>query len=209
MKCLTGRLSRCRARGAWLGIWAISAIPLHPKLLSADPVAVRYMEGSEHGYLVLRTLEGKIVAAGDLIQTVHGDRVTSHLVFHFKDGSVDDETAVFSQREKSRLIDDRHIQKGPAFPHPTDVSINASTGQVTVRYPENGQEKVDIEHVDCPADLANSILLDVLTNIRAEATETKLSYVAATPKPRLVKLSISPRGRTRLLRYVIKRRASL
>jgi len=40
--------------------------------------------------------------------------------------------AVFSQRLNFRLISDRHIQQGPAFPHPTDLLIDASTGQVAV-----------------------------------------------------------------------------
>jgi hypothetical protein len=111
------------------------AILVQPGSMPADPIAVRYPEGSAHGFLVVRTLEGKIVAAGDLIQTVHGDRVVSQLVFRFQDGSIDDESAIFSQRGAFRLISDHHVQKGPIFPKPTDVFINASTGQVTVRYP--------------------------------------------------------------------------
>jgi hypothetical protein len=72
---------------------------------------VRYREGSVHGFLALRTMEGKTLAAGDLIQVVRGDRVVSHLVFRFKDGSIDDETAVFTQSGNFRLISDHHIQK--------------------------------------------------------------------------------------------------
>ena len=165
-----------------------------PGPLFAESIPVRYQEGSIHGFLALRTQEGKTIAAGDLIQVTHGDRVVSHLVFRFKDGSVDDETAVFTQRDCFRLISDHHIQKGPAFPHPTDVLINASTGQVTVRLKENGQEQVETSHLDLPPDLSNGIILDVLKNIRPDTTETKLSYLAATPKPRLVRLSIAPRG---------------
>lgn len=137
-------------------------------------------------------MEGKIIGAGDLTQSIRGDRAVSHLVFRFKDGSVDDETAVFSQRGHFRLISDRHIQKGPMFSKPSDVSINVSTGQATVRYSDNGREKVETEHMDLPPDLANGIILDVLKNISPDTKETKLSYVAATPKPRLVTLSISP-----------------
>lgn len=115
----------------------------------------------------------------------------SHLVFRFKDGSVDDETAVFSQRLKFRLVSDRHIQKGPACPHPTDVLINAATGQVTVRFIDKDHEEAGTEHLDLPPDLANGILLNVLKNVQPSATETKISYVAASPKPRLVKPSIA------------------
>jgi hypothetical protein len=44
-----------------------------------EPVAVRHVEGLVHGFLVLRTLEGKFLAEGDLIQIADGDRVTSKL----------------------------------------------------------------------------------------------------------------------------------
>jgi len=167
---------------------------LQPGSLSAEPIAVRYKEGSVHGFLSLRTLEGKVLATGDLIQTIKGERAISRLVFHFKDGSIDEETAVFTQRGHFRLIRDRHIQRGPMFPKPTDVLINASTGQVTVRYKDKGQDKKETEHMDLPPDLANGIILNVLKNISPDTKETKLSYVADAPKPRLVKLSIRPQG---------------
>lgn len=147
-----------------------------------------------HGFLVLRTLEGKTLASGDLIQVIRGDRLVSNLVFHFRDGSVDDETSVFSQRREFRLLSDHHIQKGPSFRHPMDVSIDAVTGQVTVRSSDGGKEKIEKDQLDLPPDLANGLLLTLLQNLRPGAAETKVSYVAATPKPRLVKLAITPQG---------------
>lgn len=55
--------------------------------LLAAPVAVRHKEGLTHGFLVLGTLEGKTLAAGDLIQVVQDDQVTTELTLHFRDGS--------------------------------------------------------------------------------------------------------------------------
>lgn len=162
--------------------------------LQAEPVAVRYLEGTVHGFLVLRTMDGKALAAGDLTQIVQGDRLVARLTFRFKDGSVDDETTVFSQRRNFRLLSDRHVQKGPSFPHPMDVSVDASKGQVTVHYSDGGKDKVETERLDLPPDLANGLLLNLLKNLPADAAETKVSYVAATPKPRLVKLAITPQG---------------
>ena len=75
----------------------VGAIFLGSGEASAEQVAVRYTEGEIHGFLVLRSLAGEALASGDLIQVARGDRVTSQLVFQFKDGSVHDETAVFSQ----------------------------------------------------------------------------------------------------------------
>ena len=59
----------------------VFAAVVWPGLLAAEPVAVRYSEGSVHGFLVLRTLDDKLLADGDVTQTVDGDRVTARLVF--------------------------------------------------------------------------------------------------------------------------------
>src|SRR5882757_2520639 len=140
---------------AWL-----SAAALH-----AEPVAVRHTEGIVHGFLALRTLDGVLVANGDLIQIARGDRVTSRLVFRFKDGSFRDETAVFSQRHTFRLLRSHLIQKGPSFPQPLDLSIECASGQVTVRYTDDdGKQKVETEHMDLPPDLANGMTLTLLKN---------------------------------------------
>lgn len=156
---------------------------------------MRHVEGSEHGFLVVRTQDGQAIAVGDLVQVVRGDRVTSRLTFHFKDGSLDDETVVFSQRHDFQLITDHHVQKGPSFPHPMETSIDVRRGQVTVHsVDKDGKEKVTSEHMDLPSDLSNGLLLSLVKNIRPDTPETKVSMVVATPKPRLVKLAISPRG---------------
>ena len=128
--------------------------------LPGQTVAVRHAEGLVHGFLILRTLDGTALADGDLIQTARGDRVTSRLVFHFKDGSIHDETAVYSQRQRFRLITDHLVQKGPTFPQPLDMSIDGSSGRVTVRYTdEDGKQKVETERIDVPPDLANGLIL--------------------------------------------------
>jgi hypothetical protein len=66
--------------------------------LYADPVPVRHPQGSADGFVVLKTQKGTRIAIADMTQTVHGDRATSRLIFRFRDGSVDDDTTVFSQR---------------------------------------------------------------------------------------------------------------
>jgi hypothetical protein len=156
---------------------------------------VRYREGVVHGFLTLRSPEGGILASGDLIQVVQGDRVTSRLVFHFKDGSLQDETALFSQRGQFRLISDHLVQKGPAFERALDMKIDGQSGQVTVRYlDEDGQENVENERLELPPDLANGLIITLLKNVRRAALPATFSYVAATPKPRLVKLKVTAGG---------------
>ena len=175
---------------------------------------MRYKEGTVHGFLALRSKEGRVLAVGDLFQVVRGDQVTSRLLFRFKDGSVDDETSVFSQRGNFQLITDRHIQKGPSFPIPIDLSIDVRSGQVTVRSTgKDGKEEVKSEYLDLPTDLVNGLILSVAKNILPETPETKVSMVVATPKPRLVKVAISPHGeepfslvgsRRKAMRFVLK-----
>lgn len=160
--------------------------------LFADPVPVRFREGLVRGFLVLSTLEGERLANGELLQTVAGDRVTSRLVFRFKDGSRSEETAVFTQRRVFRLLTDRLVQKGPAFERSVDLSIDTTRDVVSVRYDDDGREKTTTEQIDLPDDTANGILMVLLKNLPAGAPAAKVSMVAATPKPRLVKLEITP-----------------
>ena len=173
-------------------IFVLFAILLYPARLPAEPVAVHFQEGSVRGFLSLRTSDGKLLASGDLTQVAHGNHVVFHVVFRFKDGSLDDETAIFSQQGAFRLLTDHHIQKGPSFPKPSDIFVNVSTGNVTVRSMDKGRRKVESIHIDLPSDLANGVILDILKNILTTTKETKLSYLAATPKPRLVKMTITP-----------------
>ncbi len=161
----------------------------------AEPIPVRHMEGTIRGFLALRSKEGRVLAVGDLFQVARHDRVTARLLLRFKDGSIDDETAVFSQRGRFQLITDHHIQKGPSFPQPMDLSIDVPNGQIAVRSTGNdGKDEVKSEHMDLPPDLANGLILLIAKNVRPETPETKVSMVVATPKPRLVKVVISPHG---------------
>lgn len=175
----------------------LAAIP--PFLISKDPppqaFAVRHLEGLVHGFLALRSLQGEVLANGELIQNNLGDRVTIHLFFHFKDGSLNDETTVFSQRRTFRFLSDHLIQKGPAFKHPLDVIIDAAKLQVTVRYTgDEGKEKIVTEHIDVPPNLANGLAITLLKNLPPNAQRITIPYLTTTPKPRMVKLEISSEG---------------
>src|SRR4051794_17814448 len=85
---------------------AIASALVFPSRTAGEQVAVQHTEGLVHGFLTLRTLDGTPLADGDLLQTARGTRVTSRLMFHFKDGSLHEETAVFSQRQQLRLVSD-------------------------------------------------------------------------------------------------------
>ena len=90
---------------------AVFAAATAPASLAAETVSVRFPEGLVHGFLTLRSVEGAVLAEGDLIQFLRDGRVTSRLLLKFRDGSVSDETAVFSQDKVFRLVSDRLVQK--------------------------------------------------------------------------------------------------
>lgn len=156
---------------------------------SAEPVTVKYLEGISHGFLVLRSLDGRILASGDQFQVVEGNQVTTETVFHFKDGSLHDETVVFVQGRTFRLLSDRLIQKGASFPHPIDILIDGTKNEVTIHAAEKNQEKDVTQHMDVPADLVNGMVPIVLKNISLDA-ETKLPMLAPSAKPRIIHLAI-------------------
>ncbi len=162
----------------------------------AAAVPVHYREGLVHGLLALRTREGKTLADGDLIQTVHGDRVTARLRFRFHDGSLSDETTVYTQRDVFRLESDRVIQRGPAFERPLDLSIDVNAGKVTINDATRGAgAQPETSTMSLPDTLANGVLMVVLKNVGASALPLRLPYLAATPKPRLVTLVVSSAGK--------------
>lgn len=181
--------------------------------LCAESVPVRYAQGVIHAFVILRTLDGAAIADGELTQVARGDRVTDDTTLHFKDGSFHRETVVFSQRGVFRLLSDHVIQRGPAFKQAMETSLDASTGEFTARYMDGGTEKTLRERIQAPPDLANGMIPVLLQNLRPGATQWTVSMVVATPKPRIVKLVISPQGEEsftigsanhKATRYVIK-----
>ena len=173
----------------------VAALLMYASGAAGEPVRVRFAEGLVHGFLVLRDPSGKAIADGDLIQTAARNRVTSRLVFRFRDGSIHDEVAVFSQQRVFRLVSDHLVQKGPSFPHALDMSIDVPKQQARVRYTDDkGEEHVETEELDGGGDLANGLILTLLKNVSPDTLPHSVSLVAATPKPRLVKLEITLAG---------------
>ncbi|MGE5414345.1 MAG: hypothetical protein ACM3NW_09235 [Syntrophomonadaceae bacterium] len=171
------------------------------------PVPVRYAEGITHGFLTLHTLEGEHLADGDLIQTARGEQVTARMELRFRDGSLEEETTVFSQRGHFALLHYHLVQKGPSFPDPSDVTVDVPKGSVTVRAVEKGKETVSSERLEMPPDVANGLVVIAIKNL-APGGRAALSMVAAAPKPRLIGLDIVPAGDEKYAIGATSRRAS-
>jgi hypothetical protein len=165
----------------------------------ASDVPVRYPEGVLTGFLVLRNMEGKRIADGDLAQTLHGDRVTLHLTLRFLDGSSYDEVTVLTQHETFRLISDRLVQKGPSFDPEMEASIDVASGKVSVHSTDKkGKQDQYAESMSLPPELANGILFTLLKNVDTRAA-ISVPFLAFTPKPRLVQFEISPQAEQSVL----------
>jgi hypothetical protein len=183
-----------RASGAFRGgiVSLFVAAMLHQTGYAEDSaVSVRYREGTARGFLVLRSETGGILASGEFSQIPRGDTVKLRLVFHFRDGSLDDDTAVYAQKSTFRLITDRHIQRGRSFPDPFDITIDARSQQVSIRGSSNGGEAAKTEHMDLPPDLANGLLFNLIKNLPKDSPRIEVSYLALSTKPRMVKLAIA------------------
>ena len=173
---------------------AISGALVQASRLSAEQVPVRHLEGVTLGFLVLRSLNGEVLAYGDLKQVANGDDglLVDDLQFRFKDGSFYEEITKFTQRGKFRLVSDQVVQKGPSFKQESESWIDAGTGKITVRIRDKGKEKVTSKHIDVPEDVSNGLLFVLLKNVDPSVPQTTVSFVAASTRPRVVKWNILP-----------------
>lgn len=168
-------------------------LPGHP-----EPIAVRYQEGVVRAFPVLRSATSEKLAQGDFVQVARGDQVTMQLVFRFADGSLHDETVVFSQNGRFRLQSYRIVQRGPMFPETLEASVERETGRYEVRYraDEDSAEEHLTGNFRLPDDAYNGMLSLVAKNLPAEG-EATVSIVAFTPMPKVVKLQVLPMARER------------
>jgi hypothetical protein len=176
---------------------------------------VRFTEGVSHGFLQLRAVNGALIASGDLLQVGRDGGVQSRLVFRFKDGSLFDETVIFTQQQVFTMQSYRLIQRGPVFAEDTEISLERSGKyRVKTRARKGGREEVLAGTLQLPPDVYNGMVLTVVKNLPKGAGET-VHIVAFTPEPRLIQLELAPKGEHKVLigegkktaiRYVFKPR---
>jgi hypothetical protein len=158
--------------------------------LHADPVPVKRICGYLHGFLVIKSLDDKILASGTVTQVPAGNRITATLSFQFKDGSLYQETSVFSQHRVFQLLTYKQVQKGPSFRTQQAITLDVPTGKVNVHYTDkHGKSETIADTLSLPPDLANGIIPTLLSDVDPKA-ETTLSMLVFQPKPRIVKLKI-------------------
>lgn len=145
---------------------------------------MRYAEGVVHGFLVLRSDSGAILAHGDLLQTPKGGAITTQMVFRFDDGSRMDETVVFTQHRVFTMLSYHLVQRGPAFDRDLEFEMVRARGayRLTTNNHDDGREETDTGTIELPPDVANGLVLTIAKNLAAGDRAT-VHFVALTPKP--------------------------
>jgi hypothetical protein len=166
----------------------------------AAEIPVRFAEGVVHGFLVLRTVDGAQVAQGDLFQVARDGSVKGHTVLHFGDGSLFDETVVFTQQRVFVMQSYRLVLRGPAFPTDTEISLDRATKtyRVKTKSHKDGKETVLDGILELPPDVYNGLIFAVTKNLPEGAGET-VHFVAFTPQPRIIQLAIAPANTQKVL----------
>lgn len=154
-------------------------------------VKVRYREGSVRGFLVLRNQTGATLASGEFTQIPQGNTIRARMFLRFRDGSLHDETTVYSQKLTFRLISEHLVQKGRSFPDPCDMTIDTRSQSVSMLGGSKDGKAEAPQHMDLPSDLSNGLVFNLIKNLRIDGPQVKVSYLAPSAKPRLVKLAIS------------------
>lgn len=147
-----------------------------------------------HTAFILKSADGKTLASASEITSVQGDLVHSRLTFHFSDGSLDDEQTVFTQSGVFHLLSDHHIQRGPAFPAPVDLSIDTPSGKVTWHAQRFGRDVAHTQSVSLPGDLANGIMPLLVENFPPGASQISLAWLAIALKPLVIAVTVQPVG---------------
>src|SRR4029450_6323373 len=156
----------------------------------------RVFEGVTHGFLVLRTVNGELIASGDLLQVQRGGQVENRMVFRFKDGSVYDETVTFTQERVFTMQSYHLVQRGPEFTEDTEISLERASGKyrVNTKAHKDGREEVLNGTLDLPPDVYNGMVIMVAKNLPKGASET-VHIAAFTPTARLLRLASARDGR--------------
>ena len=180
-------------------IFIVLAALLWPCAIEAAPIRVRMIEGNFRGFIVLRSLEGAAIAYGEVSQKPTGDLVECRTILRFKDGSLFDESAAFSQKGVFCLEGYRLVQHGPSFPT-SEVSFDRKSGQYQAQsqVEKDDKQKVAGGKFEMPDDLYNGMALILLKNLPGGAGAT-VHMAVFTPEPRLIEMKWSWEGEDEVL----------
>ena len=175
-----------------------------------DGVAVRWAEGTLHGFVDLRSQSGDLLARGDLLQVPRDSDIETRLVFHFSDSSVFGETVTFTQHGVFRLESYHLVQSGRAFAQDIDVTL-AANGEYVVKTTahKDGKEQRYSGKLDLPPDVYNGLIPIIGKNVDRRVGQT-VHIVAFTPKPIVLPLAFIPaQTEPGVVRFTLKPKLNL
>jgi hypothetical protein len=159
---------------------------------AAQGIAVRFPEGTVHGFLQLHDSAGRFLATGDLTQVDHDGTLESRMSFRFADSSHFDETVAYTQHGVFALTSYHLVQRGPAFAADLDASFSAGGSYlVTATSHDDRKAKVYRGTLQLPADVSNGLPIILLRNLAPRDSAT-VHLVAFMPAPRLIQLRLTP-----------------
>ena len=169
---------------------------------------VRFTEGMARGFLLVSDAKGARIGSGDFLQTSREGEIKSRTLLNFKDGSLHDETVVFSQQPNFIMKSYHLVQKGPAFDNDMEASVERATGKYLVKTKahKGGAEKVLDGKLDLPLDVYNGMVPTVAKNLVRGARNT-IHMITFTPTPRVVELEMVPSGEDKVLIGELKKSA--
>jgi hypothetical protein len=144
---------------ALLAVFSNVVVQQHERRVEPAAVPVRYTEGTEHGFLELRTASGALLAPGDLLQVARDREVERRMVFHFSDTSVFEEAVTFTQHGVFTMQSYHLVQRGPAFADDLEATLSRS-GQYIVKTKshKDGREQQYTGTLDLPPDVYNGMV---------------------------------------------------
>lgn len=162
-------------------------------------VPVRYVEGTVHGFLELRSATGAVLAHGDALQVVRDQDVQNRMVFHFPDSSVFEEVVTYTQQGVFAMQTYHLVQRGPAFERDIEARLSRS-GEYVVKTKshKDGREKQYTGTLDLPPDVYNGMIITIAKNLVPRDTR-EVRVVAFTPRPRIIGLELTPVGSARVM----------
>ena len=146
---------------------AVAVLVLIAAAARGDPGTVRFPEGTTHGFLILRSLQGQTLAHGELTAFPKGDGMESRLSWRFRDGSLQDEWVTYLQKPVLKLLGYKQIQRGPSFPADVEVAFTREPSRYGVKQRERGKKETEelSGTIELPDDVYNGMTATILNNL--------------------------------------------
>ncbi|HSD19279.1 MAG TPA: hypothetical protein VLC54_04540 [Anaeromyxobacter sp.] len=178
---------------------AMSAVAAALLLVLADPAAaieIRSPPGALHGFPSMSDETGTVIADGELSQERRGDRLFVHASWVFRGGRKAEETATFRlgtelAQERFAWVETENGEEQRRF----EVDFDVGDARSSVRRGDRvarAQERLDLPSGRSFAGYGVALAASQLA--LGPGDEAELTFVAFTPGPRAITLSIRNEG---------------